>query len=60
MRDYGKAMIVIRLFMQLSFMFHLAAVAPGLLMPRSFMLPVQIWMQLTVLMCMLKIRFLEV
>ena len=43
-------MIVIRLFMPLSFTLQLAAAVPGLFMPLSFMLKVQIWMQLTALM----------
>ena len=47
-------MIVIRLFMPLSIMLHLAAAAPGLFMPLSSMLQVQIWIQLPVLVLLLK------
>ena len=53
-------MIVIRLFTPLSFMLQLATVAPEMLMPLSFMLQVQIWMQLTMLMLLLDMIFLEI
>ena len=46
-------MILIRLFAPLSFVLQRAAAVPGLFMPLSFLLQVQIWMQLTVLMSQL-------
>ena len=49
-------MIVINFFISpLYFMLQLAAAAPGLFMPLSFKLRVQIWVQLTMLRLLLKI-----
>ena len=48
-------MIVIRLFMPLTFMLQLAAAAPGLFMPLAFMFQVQIRMQPTMLTVQLDI-----
>ena len=47
-------MIVIRLLMPISFILQLAAAAPGLSMPLSFMLQVQVWMQHTMPVLLLK------